>query len=108
MAHKGVGLQREHVALQQFFVENQPDVVDGDVYYNQHGTLLAYQVGGDTWSTWIGMLEPFLMAEQTIGGADDGSWLLRGSFAGQGGRLYCTTFSILCLVPGYAGLKLFE
>jgi hypothetical protein len=94
--------------LQQFFVENEPDVVDGDVYYNQHGTLLAYQVGGDTWDAWIGMLEPFLMAEQTIGGADDGSWLLRGDFAGQGGRLYCTTFAILCLEPGYAGLKLFE
>ena len=102
------GVPPDHIALQQFFVENEPDVVDGDVYYNQHGTLLAYQVGGDTWDAWIGMLEPFLMAEQTIGGADDGSWLLRGDFAGQGGRLYCTTFAILCLEPGYAGLKLFE
>jgi len=102
------GVPPDHVALQQFFAENEPDVVSGDVYYNQHGTLLAYQVGGDTWDAWIGMLEPFLIAEQTIGGADDGSWLLRGQFAGQGGRLYCTTFAILCLEPGYAGLKLFE
>ena len=102
------GVPPDHVALQQFFAENEPDVVSGDVYYNQHGTLLAYQVGGDTWDAWIGMLEPFLIAEQTIGGVDDGSWLLRGQFAGQGGRLYCTTFAILCLEPGYAGLKLFE
>jgi len=102
------GVPPDHVALQQFFEENEPDVVSGDVYYNQHGTLLAYQVGGDTWDAWIGMLEPFLIAEQTIGGVDDGSWLLRGQFAGQGGRLYCTTFAILCLEPGYAGLKLFE
>ena len=102
------GVPPDHVALHQFFEENEPDVVSGDVYYNQHGTLLAYQVGGDTWDAWIGTLEPFLIAEQTIGGVDDGSWLLRGQFAGQGGRLYCTTFAILCLEPGYAGLKLFE
>ncbi|HJN67766.1 MAG TPA: hypothetical protein QF761_16280, partial [Pirellulales bacterium] len=102
------GVPPDHIAIQTFFDENQPDTVNGDVYYNQHGTLLAYQLGGDVWTNWIGMLEPFLLAEQTAGGPDDGSWLLRGDFAGAGGRLYCTTFAILCLEPGYAGLKLFE
>ena len=78
------------------------------MYYNKPATLLAYQVGGEVWSNWIGKLQPHLLATQ----AADGSW----SFPDEpwpasnsaGGPLYCTVMAVLCLEPGYAGLKLFD
>ena len=107
-----------HAAVQSFFDNNSPDL-QGDLYYNKPATLLAYQVGGSVWSNWINVLQPYLTANQdTSGGANDGSWLFSDNHTQggnaprscntEGGRLYCTVFAILCLEPGYAGLKLFE
>ena len=94
-----------------FFENNVPDTSAAcDMYYNKPATLLAYQVGGEVWSNWIGTLQPHLLATQNA----DGSWSFGGDTPGgvgsnsQGGPLYCTVMAVLCLEPGYAGLKLFD
>ena len=102
-----------HAAMQSFFDDNSPDL-QGDLYYNKPATWLAYQVGGSVWSNWINVLQPYLIANQNA----DGSWSLPDNHAqggysprtcnADGGRLYTTVMAILCLEPGYAGLKLFE
>jgi prepilin-type N-terminal cleavage/methylation domain-containing protein/prepilin-type processing-associated H-X9-DG protein len=103
------GIAASSDVITQFFENHEPDTSAAcEMYYNKPATLLAYQVGGEVWSNWIGTLQPHLLATQ----AADGSW----SFPGEpdhgtnaiAGPLYCTVMAVLCLEPGYAGLKLFD
>ena len=105
------GIPASSDVVKLFFENNAPDTSAAcDMYYNKPATLLAYQVGGEVWSNWIGTLEPHLLATQSA----DGSWSFGGDTPGgvgsnsQGGPLYCTVMAVLCLEPGYAGLRLFD
>ncbi|HJN67471.1 MAG TPA: hypothetical protein QF761_14770, partial [Pirellulales bacterium] len=104
-AHAGV--PASHTAIQSFFDNNSPDL-QGDLYYNKPATLLAYQIGGDVWNNWIGILKPHLHATQNA----DGSWFFANDDSpnsnADGGKIYCTAMAVLCLEPGYAGLKLLD
>ena len=104
-----------HAAVEKFFEDNQPDL-EGDLYYNKPGVWLAYMAGNGDWA---GALESYLTGTQDLsGGPDDGSWFFGDQHSkggssprdnnAEGGRLYCTTFGILCLQPAYAGLKILE
>ncbi|MCH2119119.1 MAG: hypothetical protein MK161_15615, partial [Pirellulales bacterium] len=103
-----------HAVVQKFFEDNQPDL-EGDLYYNKPGAWLAYMAGNGDWG---GSLENYLASTQDLsGGPDDGSWMFEDQYSkggaprpnnADGGRLYCTTFAILCLQPAYAGLKILE
>ena len=108
------GAPASHDAVSTHVATISPDL-NGDIYFNMHATLLIYQMGGSEWDSWFGTLKPHLTATQVSGGDGDGSW----SFIGPGhdsavdsnvvgGRLYSTTMAVLCLVPDYAGLRLFE
>ena len=105
------GIPASSDVVKLFFENNVPDTSAAcDMYYNKPATLLAYQVGGEVWSNWIGTLEPHLLATQNA----DGSWSFEGDTPGgvgtnsTAGPLYCTVMAVLCLEPGYAGLKLFD
>ena len=96
----------EHPIVDAFFEANGPDL-SGDFYYNKPATYLAYARGGEIWSNWNNILTPHLAATQQA----DGSWHFPDHPDGhnaQGGKLYNTTFAIMCLGAGYAGLKIFD
>ena len=103
------GVPASSDAIKKFFEENTPDTSAAcDMYYNKPATLLAYQVGGEVWENWIGVLQPHLLATQS----ENGSWTFADepwpASNGPGGPLYCTVMAVLCLEPGYAGLHLFD
>ena len=104
-----------HAAVQKFFEDNQPDL-EGDLYYNKPGVWLAHMAGNGDWA---GAMESYLTSTQDLSeGPDDGSWFFDDQFSKSGnqprpsneggGRLYCTAMGVLCLEPGYAGLKILE
>ena len=95
-----------HPIVDAFFEANSPDL-SGDFYYNKPATFLAYARGGEVWSDWNNVLTPHLVATQQA----DGSWYFPEHPDGHnanGGKLYNTTFAIMCLGAGYAGLKIFD
>ncbi len=71
------------------------------LYYMYYGTLVTFQVGGDTWKTWNESLKATLPPLQVKGGADDGSWNPQGSFSERWGRVGQTALSILCMEVYY-------
>ena len=96
----------EHPIVDAFFEANEPDTT-GDFYYNKPATFLAYARGGDVWTKWNNILTPHLTATQLA----DGSWYFPDHPDGHnanGGKLYNTTFAIMCMGAGYAGLKIFD
>ncbi len=106
-----LGWKKENPALQrgaQMVGEWGPS--KGDMYYNYYATQVMRHIEGDLWKKWNGVMRDQLVNSQAQQGHEEGSWHMSGGDHGskRGGRLYCTVFAILCLEPGYAGLKILE
>jgi hypothetical protein len=80
----------------------------GDLYFNYYATQLMHQAGGDNWKQWYKSLGGYLKANQAHGGHLEGSWYFEGGDhgSGDGGRLYCTVLSLLCLEEHYRHLRI--
>ena len=111
------GARPGHPAIAQFMAGRTPNIVAHDVYTNKHISLLAAIQGGDTWTNWYTAMSTYLQGNQEIGGHADGSWYMApgggpdpgaSGWNPTGGRLFCTTFSVLSLVPEMAGLRVLE
>jgi hypothetical protein len=71
---------------------------DQCLYYWYYGTLAAFLIGGETWSTWNTALKSSLLGLQIDQGHGRGSWPARSMWARQGGgRIYATAMALLCL-----------
>ena len=103
----------EHKAVEVFF-ENASDAsASCEIYYLKPATFLAYLRGGDIWTKWNTALVSMLTETQN----PDGSWDFTGCMntdGGQhhdcnaGGPVFYTSWAILSLGAGYAGLQIFD
>jgi serine/threonine protein kinase len=75
-----------------------------DLYFTYYATQVLRRVNHASWPEWNEKLQKLLLPKQAIEGHATGSWYdgVSGGFgAHAGGRLYCTTLSILILESYY-------
>ena len=85
-----------------------PEIDDYHLYYWYYGTLSMFQLGGNHWQRWNDRLKVTLLATQEKTGHRRGSWTPKRPFGIDGGRIFSTACSALCLevyyryLPNYA------
>ena len=92
----------------QYIQLKQPTVSNYNIYYWYYGTLALHSVGGKPWKDWNEKLVDILVKTQATKGDDAGSWDPRKPYGVDGGRVFSTATSALCLqvyyryAPAYA------
>lgn len=85
------------------------DVYNYSVYAWYYGTLVLFQVGGESWDYWNNAMKEALLKNQNRSGCDAGSWDPVEKWIGPfGGRLYSTTLNILNLEVYYRYLPIYQ
>ena len=78
-----------------------------NLYYWYYGTVALFQIGGPQWDKWNTALRDLLISQQRRDGHAAGSWEPRGDpWGNEGGRVYTTALSTLCLEVYYRYLPL--
>ena len=72
-----------------------------DMYYWYFGTYAMFQMGKKYWKGWRKGLESALLKHQRKDGHSKGSWDPVGVWGEEGGRIYSTALSVLCLEVYY-------
>jgi hypothetical protein len=85
-----------------------PDPADYHLYYWYYGTLCLFQMGGPTWDRWNDRLTATLLGSQRTSGHAQGSWDPGKPFGVDGGRVFSTACSCLCLEVYYRYLPLYQ
>ncbi|MBX9655818.1 hypothetical protein K2Y11_19555, partial [bacterium] len=85
-----------------------PDAGDYHIYYWYYGTLSLFQTGGSRWDRWNQRLTATLLETQRKTGHAKGSWEPRTPFGVDGGRIFSTAVSAMCLEVYYRYLPLYE
>jgi hypothetical protein len=85
-----------------------PDPADYHLYYWYYGTLSLFQIGGPTWERWNQRLTATLLGTQITSGHARGSWDPGKPFGVDGGRIFSTACSCLCLEVYYRYLPLYQ
>ncbi len=80
-----------------------------DYYYWYYGTLAMFQVGGDHWKKWNEAMKKAIVDSQRNDKNDDrwGSWDPVDPWATDGGRIYSTSVSVMCLEVYYRYARVF-
>lgn len=74
-----------------------------------YATMALFQLGGAPWEAWNSAMRPALVNNQRKAGSAAGSWDPTTSFARRdGGRVYSTALSCLCLEVYYRYLRVYE
>jgi len=79
-----------------------------DFYFWYYGTQAMFQVGGDAWKHWNKAMKTALVDNQIKTGCATGSWAPVGVWCEDGGRIYSTAMSTLCLQTYYRHGRVFE
>lgn len=90
-----------------YLLARPPDPSDYHLYYWYYGTLAMFQLGGDHWLRWNDRLARTLLATQNMTGHRRGSWDPQRPFGVDGGRVFATACSALCLEVYYRYLPLY-
>jgi hypothetical protein len=85
-----------------------PDPSDYHLYYWYYGTLSLFHMGGPTWDRWNERLTATLLGSQRTSGHSKGSWDPGKPFGVDGGRIFSTACSCLCLEVYYRYLPLYQ
>jgi hypothetical protein len=85
-----------------------PDPSDYHLYYWYYGTLCLFQMGGPAWERWNDRLTSTLVGSQVRSGHAEGSWDPGVPFGVDGGRVFATACSCLCLEVYYRYLPLYQ
>ncbi|MCI0588441.1 MAG: terpene cyclase/mutase family protein [Planctomycetes bacterium] len=72
-----------------------------DEYYWYYGTFAMFQMGGEDWKLWNGAMKKAIVEHQRQGGDENGSWDPVGAWGKDGGRVYMTAMSALCMEVYY-------
>ena len=72
-----------------------------DMYYWYYGSLAAFQEGGSLWQSWNRSMKSAIVQTQDQTGCAAGSWDPIGAWGEDGGRVYSTALSTLCLEVYY-------
>ena len=91
-----------------YLQKHPPRLETQDLYYWYYGTLAVYQYGGEPWRDWNDRLRDTLVTMQRKTGHAAGSWDPRDGWSRQGGRIYSTALSTLCLEVYYRFLPLYQ
>ena len=100
----------DHKAVEEFFRKAGDASSNCDIYYLKNATYLAYMRGGDVWTKWNNVLVSMLTETQN----PDGSWDFTDCGTSmnydpsRGGPVFYTSYAILSLGAGYAGLQIFD
>jgi len=92
----------------EYLEDNLPQLSHPDEYYWYYGTLSMFQFGGEPWQRWNDSLRDTLIRLQRKNGDSAGSWDPAGKWGSVGGRVYSTTFCVLCLEVYYRFLPLYQ
>lgn len=104
------GLERGDPRMDEagdYLLARPPDPSDYHLYYWYYGTLAMFQLGGDHWLRWNDRLARTLLATQNTAGHRRGSWDPQRPFGVDGGRVFATACSALCLEVYYRYLPLY-
>lgn len=104
------GLQRDSAIVDEaadYVLSRLPDAGDYHVYYWYYGTLAMFQLGGDRWQRWNSRLAETLLSTQRTSGHAAGSWDPKKPFGVDGGRVFATAASAMCLEVYYRYLPLY-
>lgn len=91
----------------QYLLKRIPAHDDYHLYYWYYGTLGLFQYGGEAWRVWNEAMTATLLATQEAEGHRKGSWEPRRPFGVDGGRIFATAASALCLEVYYRYLPLY-
>lgn len=91
-----------------FVLARLPDPSDHHIYYWYYGTLAMFQLGGERWERWNNRLTATLLSTQNLSGHAAGSWDPHRPFGVDGGRIFSTSASALCLEVYYRYLPLYS
>lgn len=91
-----------------YLLARLPDPGDYHLYYWYYGTIAMFQLGGDHWDRWNDRLSRTLLATQRTSGHARGSWDPLQPFGIDGGRVFSTACSALCLEVYYRYLPLYS
>lgn len=104
------GLPRADAGMAEagdYLLSRLPDPGDYHLYYWYYGTLAMFQLGGEHWNRWNLTLTNTLLASQKKTGHQRGSWDPEKPFGVDGGRVFSTACSALCLEVYYRYLPLY-
>lgn len=91
----------------EYVLGRLPSPDDYHLYYWYYGTLAMFQVGGERWQRWNSQLTETLLATQRESGHARGSWDPQRPFGVDGGRVFATAASAMCLEVYYRYLPLY-
>ncbi len=79
------------------------DGSSNDLYYWYYGAFAMFQMGGKYWKRWNDAMKKALLPSQQVDKAAHtlGSWDPIGPWGHEGGRIYSTAISVLCLEVYY-------
>jgi hypothetical protein len=106
-----LGLPRSHPAMDEagdYLLTRLPNLNDYHIYYWYYGTLATFQLGGAHWQRWNQRLVETLTATQNQTGHRKGSWDPLRPFGVDGGQVFSTATSALCLEVYYRYLPLYS
>ncbi|MBS0207448.1 MAG: terpene cyclase/mutase family protein [Planctomycetes bacterium] len=105
-----LGWKRDEPALEkgvQFLSKRGPSPTD--IYYNYYATQVLHHYEGELWTLWNEKMRDQLINTQAKDGHQVGSWFYAGGHANEaGGRLYCTSLSVMTLEVYYRHLPLYK
>jgi hypothetical protein len=105
------GLSKEDeitVEASIFLLRQMPDARDPNLYYWYYGTLALFHLGDARWERWNDALQRTLLSTQRQRGHARGSWDPQRPFGVDGGRVFTTATSALCLEVYYRHLPLYK
>jgi hypothetical protein len=91
-----------------YLLSRLPDAGDYHLYYWYYGTLGMFQLGGAHWQRWNDRLTATLLGTQEKTGHAKGSWAPLKPFGVDGGRVFSTAASALCLEVYYRYLPMYQ
>jgi hypothetical protein len=91
-----------------YMLQHPPSRSDYNLYYWYYGTFAMIQVGGPNWERWNNSLQPMLLETQRRSGHAKGSWDPQSPFGVDGGRVFSTAASALCLEVYYRYLPIYR
>jgi hypothetical protein len=92
----------------EFLTSQPPDPREPSLYYWYYASLCMLQIQNADWERWNVRTRDALIALQTRGGPDDGSWDADPRYAERGGRIYMTSIAVLTLEVYYRYLPLLD
>lgn len=104
------GAERNDPALDEggdYLLTRLPSTGDYHLYYWYYGTLAMFQLGGTHWQRWNDALSSVLLETQRQSGHAKGSWDPQRPFGIDGGRVFTTACSALCLEVYYRYVPLY-